>query len=138
MLKLRIIFAVLFTFIFLVFLLFGAVLQDFISLIKMGDIISYDKTCILISGIPAIFYLLVFLLFALFQKDAFHRGHKLMSNSYAILFILIPLPFGFIGNIIVPFILMANSYTNCPQDNLSKYYVKDVALCEKIKRSDFF
>jgi hypothetical protein len=123
---------------FLEFLLFGAVMHDFVSLIKMGDIISYDKTCILISGIPTIFYLLFFLLFALFQKDAFHRGHKFMSNSYILLSILIPIPFGFIGNIIVPFILMANSYTNCPQENLSKYYVKDVALCEKIKRNDFF
>jgi hypothetical protein len=61
-----------------------------------------------------------------------------MSNNYVLLITLGPIPFGFIGNIITPFILMANSYTHCPQENLSKYYVKDVVLCEKIKPRAIF
>jgi hypothetical protein len=61
-----------------------------------------------------------------------------MSNNYILLLTLGPIPVGFIGNIIVPFSLMASSYTNCPQENLSAIYVKDVALCEKIKPRAIF
>ncbi|KFC04755.1 uncharacterized DUF1240 family protein [Trabulsiella guamensis ATCC 49490] len=119
-------------------LLFGFIMRDFISLWKMGNVISYSKTCIMISSIPLFLYCLFFTCLFLFQKNFPQRGHKFMNNNYVLLITLSSIPIGFIGNIIVPFILMANSYTNCPQENLSKYYVKDVAMCEKIKRSDLF
>jgi hypothetical protein len=123
---------------FLEELLFGSIMDDFISLIKMKPIIFYNKTCLQMSAIPMFSYLLLLTFFYLFSKKIFKYLQKLMDSSYFILIMLIPIPIGYISTIIIPFILMANSYTNCPQENLSKYYVKDVALCEKIKRSDFF
>ncbi|KNC90172.1 DUF1240 domain-containing protein [Trabulsiella odontotermitis] len=113
-------------------------MDDFISLIKMEAVISYNKTCLLMSGIPMLSYFVLLTFFYLFSEKIFKHLQKLMDSSYFILLMIIPIPVGYISTIIIPFILMANSYTNCPQENLSSYYVKDVALCEKIKRRDLF
>ncbi len=50
-------------------LLFGRMMTEFLSLIKMGDIIPYNKTCVLIGSIPLIGYTVIALVRVLLSQD---------------------------------------------------------------------
>lgn len=56
------------------FLLFGRVMTDFLSLISMGDRISYNKTCVLIGAIPLVMYVVVAMVRVLFSKDVKYQA----------------------------------------------------------------
>ncbi|CBG91098.1 DUF1240 domain-containing protein [Citrobacter rodentium] len=118
------------------FLLFGRVMTDFLSLIKMGDIISYDKTCLLLSGAPVIILVLILSVVALFSKDA-HASIPAPIEAPVVFIVVFSLIIGFIVNFVVPILLAAFSYTSCPQEKLHDYYVTDIELCKTIvdKRS---
>lgn len=50
-------------------LLFGRTMTEFLSLIKMENIISYDKTCALIGSISLIGYTVIALVRVLLSQD---------------------------------------------------------------------
>ena len=48
----------------------GSIMENFLSLIRMGDVISYNKnTCAIVGGIPTIFLFSILSVFALFSKE---------------------------------------------------------------------
>ncbi|MDE5205164.1 hypothetical protein PYX06_06600 [Citrobacter amalonaticus] len=55
-------------------LIFGNVMTDFLSLIRMGDIITYHHTCILISGIPLMLYTTFAMVRVLFSNDLQYKA----------------------------------------------------------------
>ena len=113
------------------FLLFGRIMTDFLSLIRMGDVISYNKTCLVLGGAPVLILALILCIMALFSKDA-HSSIPASIETPVCFIVVISFIIGFIANCIVPFLLLAFSYHSCPQDNLHDYHVTDVKLCETI------
>ena len=113
-------------------LIFGNVMTDFLSLIRMGDVITYHHTCLLISGIPLMLYTTFAMVRVLFSNDL---QYKALPDPFEVwvlgtgaLFFAI----GFIANFIVLFLFLVSSYHSCPQDNLHDYHVTDVKLCESL------
>ena len=113
------------------FLLFGRIMTDFLSLIRMGDVISYNKTCIVLGGAPALILALILCIMALFSKDV-HSSIPASIETPVSFIVVISFIIGFIANFIVPFLLLALSYHSCPQDNLHDYHVIDIKLCETL------
>ncbi|MDE5205163.1 hypothetical protein PYX06_06595 [Citrobacter amalonaticus] len=54
--------------------IFGFVMTDFLSLIRMGDVITYHHTCILISGIPLMLYTTFAMVRVLFSNDLQYKA----------------------------------------------------------------
>lgn len=114
-------------------ILMGPVMSDFLSVIRMGNIISYNKTFALIGGIPLICYALLLIIMTLFTKDV--QCPKLPSRieSCVLLVAFVPFITGIILNFLVPFLLMASPYIPCPKDHLSDVYVTDLKFCKNVK-----
>lgn len=113
-------------------LLFGHVMHDFLSLLTMGEIISYGKyTCIFIGGIPLLFTMFSVLVMALFSKDCHSQLPASIESSVTII-VAITFITGIVANCIVPFLLLALSYSSCPQEKLHDYYVTDIELCNNM------
>ena len=55
-------------------LIFGNVMTDFLSLIRMGDVITYHHTCLLISGIPLMLYTTFAMVRVLFSNDLQYKA----------------------------------------------------------------
>lgn len=113
-------------------LLVGRSMNEFLSLIKMGDIISYDKTCALIGSIPLIGYTIVALIRALFSKDVQYRSLPYPFESLVLTVITFSFIIGLIADCIIPFLLLIFSYTSCPQERLHDYHVTNIELCKTI------
>lgn len=112
--------------------IFGFVMTDFLSLIRMGDVITYHHTCLLISGIPLMLYTTFAMVRVLFSNDLQYKAlpdpfEVWVLGTGALLFAI-----GFIANFIVLFLFLVSSYHSCPQDNLHDYHVTDVKLCETL------
>ncbi|EKY5003093.1 MULTISPECIES: hypothetical protein [Citrobacter] len=54
--------------------IFGFVMTDFLSLIRMGDVITYHHTCLLISGIPLMLYTTFAMVRVLFSNDLQYKA----------------------------------------------------------------
>jgi hypothetical protein len=72
--KTQVIFVIVIILLFLYDDLLGGIMHDFISLIKMRDIISCDKTLIFMSAIPLLIFMLYASLLFLFQKKLHTKG----------------------------------------------------------------
>ena len=131
-LQIIIIFFIIFCFGFLDFLLFGLVMTDFLSLMRMGDVIPYNQTCALIGAIPLVMYVVVAMVRVLFTDDLQYKALPDPFEGWVLAAITLFFIIGFIANCIVPFLLLAFSYHSCPQDNLHDYHVTDVKLCETL------
>ena len=114
-----------------IFLIHGIPMVDFLSLVRAGDIISYNKTCTLIGGIPLVLLFIILSIVALFNKEAHAKTPDSMNNALIIITI-IPFVIGFIADCLLPFLLMALSYTSCPQKKLHDFDVTDIELCKTI------
>ncbi|EHG7611138.1 hypothetical protein J5Y28_000868 [Citrobacter sedlakii] len=114
------------------FLLFGRVMTDFLSLISMGDRISYNKTCVLIGAIPLVMYVVVAMVRVLFSKDVKYQALPDPYEKWVLLTITFSFLLGLIADCIIPFLFMALSYHSCPQDTLRDYHVTDIALCKTL------
>lgn len=113
-------------------LLFGRTMTEFLSLIKMGDIISYDKTCALIGSVPLISYTMIAVVRILLSKEAQYRSLPNPYESLVLTAITFSFIIGVIANCFVPFLLFGLSYTSCPQKKLQDFYVTDIELCKTI------
>jgi len=113
-------------------LLFGRTMTEFLSLIKTGDIISYDKTCALISSIPLFGYTIIALVRVLFSQDVQYRSLPAPFESLVLTAIIFSFIIGLIANCLVPFLFLGLSYTSCPQKKLQDFYVTDIELCKTI------
>ena len=113
-------------------LLFGRTMTEFLSLIKMGDIISYDKTCALIGSVPLISYTMIAVIRILLSKDVQYRSLPNPYESLVLTAITFSFIIGVIANCFVPFLLFGLSYTSCPQKKLHDFYVTDIELCKTI------
>ena len=61
-------------------LIFGNVMTDFLSLIRMGDVITYHHTCLLISGIPLMLYTTFAMVRVLFSNDLQYKALPDLSH----------------------------------------------------------
>ena len=113
-------------------LIFGNVMTDFLSLIRMGDIITYHHTCILISGIPLMLYTTFAMVRVLFSNDLQYKALPDPFEGWVLGTGALFFATGFIANFIVLFLFLVSSYHSCPQDNLHYYHVTDVKLCETL------
>lgn len=114
-------------------LLMGPVIPDLLSVVRMGDIVYYNKTFALIGGLPLICYALLCTIVTLFTKDVQWPTLPPRLEIGVLLTIFVPFIIGIIANFLVPFFFLASSYTSCPQENLSGIYVTDLKLCENLK-----
>lgn len=112
-------------------LLFGFAMKDFISLIKLGEVITYNKTLILIGAIPFILYICITFSWALtssktspFRKIG--NIHTVIIASCIFIFIL-----GFVLSFITQVLLLIY-YEPCPQERLADFYVTNLKLCENL------
>ncbi len=107
-------------------------MTDFLSLMRMGDVISYNQTCALIGAIPLVMYVVIAMVRVLFTDDLQYKALPDPFEGWVLAAITLFFIIGFIANFIVPFLLLALSYHSCPQDNLHDYHVTDVKLCETL------
>lgn len=103
------------------------------SLFILSDIIEYSgKVIICASGIPLFIWVLFFALKMLFKKGI-EPFKKYTAIGYIWMVIsVLSLILGFITSFIIPFILMASSYTSCNIGKYSNYYVITPDLCKTI------
>ncbi|ENR8890666.1 TPA: DUF1240 domain-containing protein [Citrobacter koseri] len=113
-------------------LLFGRTMTEFLSLIKIDDIIPYNKTCELIGSIPLIGYTVIALIRVLLSQNVQYRSLPDPFESLVLTTITVSFVIGLIANCIIPFFLLAFSYTSCPQKKLHDFYVTDIELCKTI------
>ncbi|EAO6762357.1 Uncharacterised protein [Salmonella enterica subsp. salamae] len=113
-------------------LLFGRTMTEFLSLIKMENVISYDKTCALIGSIPLIGYTVIALVRVLLSQNVQYRSLPDPFESLVLTTITVSFAIGLIANCIIPFFLLAFSYTSCPQKKLHDFYVTDIELCKTV------
>lgn len=113
-------------------LLFGRTMTEFLSLIKMDNIIPYNKTCALIGSIPLIGYTVIALVRVLLSQDVKYRSLPAPFESLVLTTITVSFAIGLIANCIIPFFLLTFSYTSCPQKRLHDYNVTDIELCKTI------
>lgn len=131
-LRIMVIIFMIFCIIYIDFLLFGLVMTDFLSLIKAGDVISYNKTCILIGATPLVIYVALAMIRILFSQDVKYKALPDPYEKWVLLTITFSFILGFIADCIIPFLFMALSYHSCPQDTLRDYHVTDIALCKTL------
>ena len=113
-------------------LIFGNVMTDFLSLIRMGDIITYHHTCILISGIPLMLYTTFAMVRVLFSNDLQYKALPDPFEGWVLGTGALFFAIGFIANFIVLFLFLVSPYHSCPQDSLHDYHVIDIKLCETL------
>ena len=113
-------------------LLFGNVMTDFLSLIRMGDVITYHHTCLLISGIPLMLYTTFAMVRVLFSNDLQYKALPDPFEGWVLGVGALLFAIGFIANFIALFLFLVSSYHSCPQDSLHDYHVTDVKLCETL------
>lgn len=118
-------------------LLFGFAMKDFISLIKLGEVITYNKTLILIGAIPVILYLCITLSWALISSKTspfrkIGNIHTIIIASCIFIFIL-----GFALSFITQVLLLIY-YEPCPQERLADFYVINLKLCETLTPRGFW
>jgi hypothetical protein len=112
--------------------LFGYVMTDFLSIIKMGDIVSYNHTFVLIGGIPTMILMTISFVRIVLSKKFKYQSFPEPIESLALLTIILSFAIGLIADCIVPFFFLASSYTRCPQEKFDDYHVVDISLCETI------
>lgn len=112
--------------------LFGYVMTDFLSIIKMGDIVSYNHTFVLIGGIPTIMMMTISFVRILFSKSVKYQNFPKSIEAWVTCAVVIPFAIGLTADCIVPFFFLASSYTRCPQEKFDDYHVVDISLCENI------
>ncbi|MBM3009782.1 hypothetical protein [Citrobacter freundii] len=112
--------------------LFGYVMTDFLSIIKMGDIVSYKHTLVLIGGIPTIIVMTISFVRILFSKSFKYQNFPKSIEAWVTCAVVIPFAVGLIADCIAPFFFLASSYTRCPQEKFDDYHVIDISLCETI------
>ncbi|EHG7887924.1 MULTISPECIES: DUF1240 domain-containing protein [Citrobacter] len=111
----------------------GSIMKNFLSLIRMGEIISYNNnTCAIVGGIPTILIFSILSFFALFSKEGRLKKLSAAVELWMITIVVIPFLIGIIADCLLPFLLMAFSYTSCPQQELYDFYVTDIELCKTI------
>ncbi|MDN4368103.1 DUF1240 domain-containing protein [Citrobacter portucalensis] len=108
-------------------------MENFLSLIRMGDVISYNKnTCAIVGGIPIIFLFSILSVFALFSKEGRLKKLPTTIELWMTMIVVISFLIGIIANCLIPFLLLGLSYTSCPQKKLQDFYVTDIELCKTI------
>ncbi|KAA0544461.1 DUF1240 domain-containing protein [Citrobacter portucalensis] len=111
----------------------GSIMENFLSLIRMGDVISYNKnTCAIVGGIPTIFLFSILSVFALFSKEGRLKKMPTTIELWMTMIVVISFLIGIIANCLIPFLLLGLSYTSCPQKKLQDFYVTDIELCKTI------
>lgn len=111
----------------------GSIMENFLSLIRMGDVISYNKnTCAIVGGIPTILIFSMFSVFALFSKEGRLKKRPTTIELWMTMIVVISFLIGIIANCLIPFLFLGLSYTSCPQKKLHDFYVTDIELCKTI------
>ncbi|HAT8006462.1 TPA: hypothetical protein SLG96_002981 [Citrobacter koseri] len=82
---------------------FGYVMTDFLSIIKMGDIVSYNHTFVLIGGIPTMILMTISFVRILFSKSLKYKNFPKSIETWVTCAVIIPFAIGLIADCIVPF-----------------------------------
>ncbi|HHX7179503.1 TPA: DUF1240 domain-containing protein [Enterobacter hormaechei] len=117
--------------------LFGFIMKDFISLINMGEVITYNKTLIFIGGIPLILYACITVPWALISSKTSPFRNMGNIHTLIICFCVFTFVIGFVLSFVIQSMLLIY-YTPCPQEHLSDFYVTDLKLCENLKPRGFW
>ncbi|RJT22367.1 hypothetical protein [Buttiauxella izardii] len=118
---------------FIYAIIFGGTFNELQSLIKHGDIIHiYSQSIACACGIP-IFTCAIFSAFRGLITKGTTPPKKLTSIGliWGCISMAIAMA-GVVGTILTPIGLMFSSYSNCPQERLTSYYVINLELCEHI------
>lgn len=111
----------------------GSIIENFLSLIRMGDVISYNKnTCAIVGGIPTILIFSMLSVFVLFSKEGRLKKLPTTIELWMTMIVVISFLIGIIANCLIPFLFLGLSYTSCPQKKLQDFYVTDIELCKTI------
>jgi ABC-type Na+ efflux pump permease subunit len=103
------------------------------SLIIQGDIIEFSgKVIICMGGIPMFIWMLFFAFRILINKGSGTIKTKTLIGSVWGGVSIFSFVAGFISALIIPFILIASSYTSCNIGKYSSYYVINPELCKTI------
>lgn len=82
----------------------GSIMENFLSLIRMGDVISYNKnTCAIVGGIPTIFLFSILSVFALFSKGGRLKKLPTTIELWMTMIVVISFLIGIIANCLIPF-----------------------------------
>lgn len=82
----------------------GSIMENFLSLIRMGNIISYNKnTCAIVGGIPTIFLFSILSVFALFSKEGRLKKLPTTIELWMTMIVVISFLIGIIANCLTPF-----------------------------------